>query len=115
MKKFNKRQIRKANYGPGSRPAIHNSKKPFNPDRYGQLWKTIGYKLRYGNQTPVGECNQPTMGYLLLDGERHEVTWTEANKIIDAINDLKNVYAKAKRMGHIEHKGHESPVGGTFI
>ncbi len=114
MKRFNNR-IRRSGTGPGSKlPIKHNSKKPFNPERYGKLWSSIGYKVRYGNQKPMGDANQPTMGYLLIDGKKHEVTWTEANKIAEAMHALKDVYAKAKRMGIIEHKGHESPVGGTF-
>ena len=36
------------------------------------MWNTIGFKLRYGNQEPVGEANQPTMGYLLIDGKKHD-------------------------------------------
>ncbi len=116
MKKYNRHKIRRSDAGPGSKlPIKHNSKKPFNPDRYGKLWKTVGYKLRYGNQTPIGECNQPTMGYLLVGDAKHEITWTEANKIIDAINDLKGVYAKAKRMNIIGEKGHEPHTQGTFI
>ena len=114
MKRHN-RKIRRTDRGPGSRlPIKHHSKKPFNPARYGRVWNTIGFKLRYGNQEPVGEANQPTMGYLLIDGKKHEVTWTEANKIQEALSALKDVYAKAKRMGIIEHKGHEMPTGGTF-
>ena len=54
------------------------------------------------------------MGYLLIDGKKHEVTWTEANKIVEAMSALKDVYAKAKRMDMIQHKGHDIPTGGTF-
>ena len=114
MKRYNNR-IRRSGSGPGSKlPIKHNQKKPFNPGRYGKIWNTIGFKLRYGNQTPMGDANQPTMGYLLIDGQKHEVTWTEANKIAEAMHALKDVYAKAKRMGMIEDKGHEMPTGGTF-
>mgnify|MGYP003118281725 CR=1 FL=1 len=114
MKKYNRNKIRKADYGPGQRPAKHHSKKPFNPDRYGKLWKTIGYELRYGNQTPIGEANQPTMGSLLIDGKKFEVTWTEANRIIDSIRDLQNVYSKAKRMGTISEPKYKIEHGGVF-
>ncbi len=115
MKRYNRNRIRRADRGPGSRlPIKHNSKKPFNPERYGRLWNTIGFKLRYGSQDPVGAANQPTMGYLLIDGKKHEVTWTEANKIMEAMSALKDVYAKAKRMDMIQHKGHDIPTGGTF-
>ncbi len=114
MKRYNNR-IRRSGSGPGSKlPIKHNQKKPFNPGRYGKIWNTIGFKLRYGNQTPMGDANQPTMGYLLIDGKKHEVTWTEANKIMEAMHALKDVYAKAKRMGMIEHKDMEMPTGGTF-
>ena len=70
--------------------------------------------MRYGNQTPTGDATQPTMRYLLIDGKKHEITWTEANKIMEAMSALKDVYAKAKRMAMIEHKGHESYSEGTF-
>ncbi len=114
MKIYNNR-IRRSGSGPGSRlPIKHNQKKPFNPGRYGKIWNTIGFKLRYGNQTPMGDANQPTMGYLLIDGKKHEVTWTEASKIIEAMVALKDVYTKAKRMDMIQHAGHEVPNGGTF-
>ena len=113
MKRHNK-PMRSGN-GPGSRlPIKHNSKKPFNPGRMGKLWQTIGFKLRYGNQEPVGDANQPTMGYLLIDGKSHEITWTEATKIIEACSALKDVYVKAKRMDMIRHKGFDMPTGGTF-
>tara|TARA_R100000008_G_scaffold70556_1_gene48174 strand:+ start:291 stop:641 length:351 start_codon:yes stop_codon:yes gene_type:complete len=114
MKRHNRNKIRKADYGPGQKPAIHNSKKPFNPDRYGKLWKTIGYELRYGNQAPMGDANQPTIGHLLIDGKKHEITWTEANKIVDAIKDLQNVYGKAKRMGIISDARNKIEHGGVL-
>ncbi len=114
MKRHNRR-IRRSDAGPGSKlPIKHHSKKPFNPGRYGKLWNTIGFKVRYGNQKPIGDATQPTMGYLLIDGKKYEVTWTEANKVMEAMTALKDVYAKAKRMGMIEEKSNESYSAGTF-
>jgi hypothetical protein len=114
MQKYDRNKIRKERSGPGSRPPIHNQKRPFNPQRYGKIWNTIHYDLRYGNQTPVGDATAPTMGWICIDGKKHEVTWTEANKLIDTLNDMQNVYAKAKRMGIINDVAHKIERSGVY-
>jgi len=114
MQKYNKDSIRKFRSGPGSQPAVHNQKKPFNPKRYGKLWSTIHYDLRHGNQNPVGECTQPTMGWIHIDGKKHEVTWSEANKIMETLRDLQDVYTKAKRLGIINDAAYKIERSGAY-
>tara|TARA_R100000008_G_C3542041_1_gene145332 strand:- start:451 stop:798 length:348 start_codon:yes stop_codon:yes gene_type:complete len=115
MKKFNKNKMRRDHRGPGSQlPIKHNQKKPFNPKRYGELWNTIHFDLRYGNQTPLGDCTQPTMGWIHIGGKRFEITWTEANKIMETLNDMQNVYAKAKRMNVIHDAKHKIERSGVY-
>ena len=108
MEKHNRNKIRKTFTGPGNQlPIKHGQKKPFNPKRFGELWGTISSDLRYGNQTPMGECVQPTMGWLHIGGKRFEITWTEATKITETLSDMKDVYAKAKRMDIIHDPMHK--------
>jgi hypothetical protein len=55
MKKYNRNRIRKSDLGPGSRPAKHHSKKPFNPEKYGQLWAGIDFQCIH-NASPIGQA-----------------------------------------------------------
>jgi len=115
MKKYDRNTMKKSHSGPGNQmPIKHNQKKPFNPKRFGEIWNTISWDLRYGNQTPKGDCVQPTMGWFHIDGKRFEITWTEANKIIEALNDMQNVYAKAKRMDIIHDPAHKIERSGVY-
>ena len=114
MQRYNKNKVRKFDSGPGSRPAVHNQKKPFNPEKYGKLWNTIHYDLRYGNQIPVGEAIQPTMGYIHIDGHKFEVTWTESNKLIETLRDMQDAYTKAKRLGVIHDARHKIERSGVY-
>jgi hypothetical protein len=114
MQKNNRNAIRKERTGPGNQlPIHHNQKKPFNPAKYGKLWNTIRFDLRYGNQTPIGDAIQPTMGWIHIDGKRFEITWSEANKISQTIYDMKDVYAKAKRLNVI-HDAAYKIEGGVY-
>jgi len=114
MQKYNKQNVRKFNSGPGSQKTVHNQKKPFNPKRYGKLWDTIHFDLRYGTQNPVGECTQPTMGWIHIEGRKYEVTWSEANKLIETLRDLQDVYTKAKRLGTINDVQHKIERSGAY-
>jgi hypothetical protein len=82
------------------RKTIHNQHKPFNPDKYGKLWKTIEWRLT-DNEHVIEPATQTTIGSLLIDGKKHEITFTEANKIIDLLNDAKHQFNVASRMGMI--------------
>ncbi len=48
--------------------------------------------------TPQGEATQPLIGTLLIGGKRHELTWSETNRIIEELYDLQTVAKNAQRM-----------------
>ncbi len=98
MKKYNRNRIRKADLGPGQRPAKHHSKKPFNPEKYGKLWGGIEFDLEL-NANPVGSAKGPIIGALKIGGKSFQLTWTECNKIIETLEDSKYKYNIGKRLG----------------
>ena len=98
MKKYNRNRIRKSDLGPGSRPAKHHSKKPFNPEKYGKLWGGIEFDLEL-NANPVGNAKGPIIGSLKIGGKSFQLTWTECNKIIETLEDSKYKYNIGKRLG----------------
>jgi hypothetical protein len=98
MKKYNRNRIRKSDLGPGSRPAKHHSKKPFNPEKYGQLWAGIDFQCIH-NASPIGQAKGPVIGELSLGGKKFKLTWTECNKLIETLEDAKYKYNIGKRLG----------------
>jgi len=83
-----------------SRPTIHNQKKEFNGDKYGKLWTSIGFRLT-DNEYVQEPQTQTTIGWLMIDGKRHDITFTEANKIIETLSDAKHQFNVASRLGMI--------------
>jgi|TARA_R100001463_G_scaffold38301_2_gene82171 hypothetical protein len=74
--------------------------KKFNANKYGSLWSSITTELMKGAKatTPQGEATQPLIGTLLIGGKRHELTWSETNRIIEELYDLQTVAKNAQRM-----------------
>tara|TARA_Y100001938_G_scaffold150528_1_gene241883 strand:- start:316 stop:630 length:315 start_codon:yes stop_codon:yes gene_type:complete len=91
-----------------TKPTVHNSKKPFNPGKYGKVWGSIDFELAHGSKAhnPVPPSTQPIMGTLIIGGKRVEITFSEANRIIETLQDSQYRYNVAKKMGMLE-AGHE--------
>ncbi len=91
--------------GPGNQlPIRHNQKKPFNPNKFGKLWRTIETKLMKGVKAkqPQGEATQPIICTLHIGSKRFEMTHSETNKMIEAMADAQDVYKKALRLGMLD-------------
>ena len=78
--------------------------KNLNPAKYGKIWGTVSSELMTGAkaQNPQGECNQPIIGTLIIDGKRFELTHTETNRVIQELYDMQDIFKKAKRIGMLE-------------
>ena len=74
--------------------------KKFNANKYGSLWSSIRTELMKGVKAikPQGEATQPLIGTLLIGGKKHELTYSETNRIIEELYDLQTVYKNAQRM-----------------
>ena len=104
MKKFN-RKFRRGNNGPGSQlPIKHNQKKPFNPEKYGKNWASIKVELAKGNKAinAIPPATQPIIGTLCIGKHKVDITFSEANRLIEELVDSKNRYNVASRMGMLE-------------
>ena len=91
--------------GPGNKlPIKHNQKKPFNPNKFGKIWNTIGTELMKGPKAknPQGEANQPIICTLKIDGKRFEMTHSETNRLIEELYDAQSTYRKASRIGMLD-------------
>tara|TARA_R110000744_G_scaffold163851_2_gene280864 strand:+ start:124 stop:441 length:318 start_codon:yes stop_codon:yes gene_type:complete len=91
--------------GPGNKlPINHNQKKPFNPNKFGKVWNTIGTELMTGPKAknPQGEANQPIICTLKLDGKRIEMTHSETNRLIEELYEAQSTYRKAARIGMLD-------------
>jgi len=91
--------------GPGNKlPIKHNQKKPFNPNKFGKVWQTIGTELMTGAKAknPSGEANQPLICTLKIDGKRIEMTHSETNRLIEELYDAQSTYKKASRIGMLD-------------
>ncbi len=105
MKKFN-RKFRRGGGGPGSQlPIKHNQKKPFEPGKYGKNWANIKVELAKGNKAinPIPPATQPIIGTLCIGKMIVDLTFSEANRLIEELVDAKNRYNVASRMGMLEH------------
>ena len=104
MKRFNRNDRLKSRRGPGNQlPIKHNQKKPFNPEKYGKLWSGIDFRLTE-SEVVVPPATQTTIGKLLIGGQKFDITFTEANKIIETLADAKHRFNVASRMGMIGKK-----------
>ncbi len=104
MKRFNRNERMKSRTGPGNKlPTKHNQKKPFTPEKYGKLWTGIDFKLT-DSEVIIPPATQTTVGKLLIGGSQFDITFTEANKIIETLTDAKHIFNVASRMGMIGKK-----------
>ena len=77
--------------GPGNQlPIKHNQKKPFEPG--------IDFELAHG-VVAVPPAKQPIIGYLKIAGQRIGITFSEANKIAETLNDAKHQFNVARSLG----------------
>tara|TARA_E500000305_G_C3934650_1_gene194452 strand:- start:51 stop:359 length:309 start_codon:yes stop_codon:yes gene_type:complete len=101
MKKFNNKSRLKARRGPGNQlPIKHNQKKPFNPGKYGKYWAGIEFKLAKG-VVPVPPAKQAIMGYLIIGSQKFGITFSEANRIKETLQDAKHTFNVARSLGHL--------------
>jgi|TARA_R110000782_G_scaffold202280_3_gene290878 hypothetical protein len=85
--------------GPGNQlPIKHNQKKPFEPGKYGKNWGGIDFELAHG-VVAVPPAKQPIIGYLKIAGQRIGITFSEANKIAETLNDAKHQFNVARSLG----------------
>lgn len=106
MKKFN-RKFRRGGQGPGGQlPIKHNQKKPFEPGRYGKNWGSIKVELAKGTKAvqPIAPATQPIIGTLIIGNMKVDITFSEANRIMEELNDAKHRYNVANRMGMLDAK-----------
>ena len=76
----------------------HNQHKPFNAQRYGKLWSSIGFAHDW-QRTPEGDANGPIIGKLVLGNTRVELTFSETNRIIETLTDAQHRYNVGVRLG----------------
>ena len=94
--------MRKTNYSGGSFKNQNRSK--FDPKRFGKNWGSINFKLAKGRKAKVAiePANQPIIGSLCIAGQEIEITFSEANKIMDTLRDAQHQYNVAKRIGGLD-------------
>ena len=77
--------------------------KPKNLDRYGKLWNTIEFSLEGARKNQHAKSEGvPVIGTLSIGGKKFDITWTEASRIMDTLQDAKHQYNVAERMGMLE-------------
>ena len=104
MKRFN-RKFRRG--GPGNQlPIKHNQKKPFEPGKYGKNWDNIKVELAKGNKAinPIAPATQPIIGTLCIGDARVDITFSEANRLVEELHDAKQRYNVANRLGMLDAK-----------
>ena len=99
MQKHNRNKHRG---GPGNQlPIKHNQKKPFEPGRYGKNWGSIKIELAKGSKATnaIPPSTQPIIGTLCIGTMRVDITFSEANRIAEELEDAKHRYNVASRIG----------------
>jgi len=84
-------------------------KTKFNPSKFGKVWASIFFKNKPGLHA-VGDANQPVIGELNIDGKRIDLTFSECNKLIETLEDAKEVSKTSKRLGQTQNSA-GSPIG----
>ena len=84
----------------------HNAQgpsKPKNLDRYGKLWNTIEFSLEGARRNQKAKAEGvPVIGTLSIGGKSFDITWTEATRIMETLQDAKHQYNVAERLGMLE-------------
>ncbi len=75
-----------------------NSKRKFNPQRYGKVWGSITFEHDWDKE-PVGEANGPVIGNLWIGNSNHQLTFSETNKLIETLKEAQHAYNVGVRMG----------------
>lgn len=90
---------------------MDRSTEKFNGRKYGKYWNTIDFELTTGGESTytVNPGDKPTMGYLLIGNSRFPITESEANRLIETLEDAKHSARVSKSMGLTKHK-----TSGTF-
>ena len=88
-----------------------NQRSKFNAEKFGKLWNGIKFELMHGHKAlePIAPAEQPLIGSLVIGGKKFEITWSEANRIMDTLKDAQVQYNNAKRLGMLE-AGAGTPV-----
>ncbi len=75
-----------------------------NPGRYGKYWQDIEVEMMTGAKAvnPVHPATQPIIGTLCVGSKRMEITFSEANRIIEQLHDAKYRFNIANRLGMLE-------------
>ena len=70
---------------------MDRSTEKFNGRKYGKYWNTIDFELATGGESTytVNPGDKPTMGYLLIGNSRFPITESEANRLIETLEDAK--------------------------
>tara|TARA_R110000796_G_scaffold82592_1_gene181024 strand:- start:61119 stop:61382 length:264 start_codon:yes stop_codon:yes gene_type:complete len=69
----------------------------FNGKKYGTNWESIDFDLNH-KQTKDSE-GVDIIGFLVIGRNRIPITWTEASKICNVLDDGKYTYNIAKKLG----------------
>ena len=100
MKNSSRKRNRKFQPGAYSTPG---QSKPKNLDRYGKLWNTIEFSLEGARKNAHAKSEGiPIIGTFMIGGKKFDITWTEATRIMETLQDAKHQYNVAERMGMLE-------------
>tara|TARA_R110000764_G_scaffold46550_1_gene104402 strand:+ start:5223 stop:5549 length:327 start_codon:yes stop_codon:yes gene_type:complete len=102
--------MKKSNYSGGSYK--NQTRTKLEPARFGKHWSTIDFKLAKGRKAlvPTEPANQPLIGSLCIAGREIEITFSEANRIMETLNDAKHQYNVAKRIGALKDSWTEDSI-----
>jgi len=75
-----------------------------DPAKYGKNWAGIEFQLMTGAKAhnPTPPANQPIIGTLCIGSKKVEVTFSEANRIINELFQGQQAYNTAKKLGQLE-------------
>jgi len=105
--------MKKQNYSGGSYK--NQTRTKLDPARFGKHWSTIDFKIAKGRKALVATepANQPLMGSLCIAGREIEITFSEANRIMETLNEAKHAYNVSKRMGMLSDPWTEDNIKVT--
>jgi len=82
----------------------NQTRSKFDPAKYGKHWSTIDFELAKGAKasSPMAPATQPLIGSLCIAGKKIDITFSEANKIMETLHDAKHQYNVAKKLGMLD-------------